>query len=77
VDGFADPAELAGENVPASWVAVGAAVSCVLCSIALTALYQSPWYEPLVALLASGLVAVVAARALGETDLNPVSGWES
>jgi OPT family oligopeptide transporter len=33
-----------------------------------------PFYEPLIAVLFALLVSVLAVRALGETDLNPVSG---
>lgn len=33
-----------------------------------------PLYEPLAAVILALLVAVLAVRALGETDLNPVSG---
>ena len=73
-EGAFDPAEAAGENVPASWWLGGLAAGTLLCVVALSSLFQSPLYEPLVAVLLSCVVAVVAARALGETDLNPVSG---
>jgi hypothetical protein len=33
-----------------------------------------PFYQPIVGLLFSLLVSILAVRALGETDLNPVSG---
>lgn len=69
-----DPAEEAGENVPMLFWVVGLALGTVACAVALSIMFGSPIYEPLVAVLLSCLVAVVAARALGETDLNPVSG---
>lgn len=69
-----DPAEEAGENVPTMFWVVGLALGTAACAVALSVMFNSPIYEPLVAVMLSCLVAVVAARALGETDLNPVSG---
>lgn len=40
----------------------------------LSPLLQLPVYEPAVAVLLALFVAVLAVRALGQTDLNPVSG---
>jgi len=37
-------------------------------------LFNMPFYEPLIAVLFACLTSVLAVRALGETDLNPVSG---
>jgi len=37
-------------------------------------MFSMPLYEPLIAVLVACLTSVLAVRALGETDLNPVSG---
>lgn len=63
-----------GDAVPTAWWVGGLAASWVLCTAILVPLLQLPLYEPLVALLLAGLVALLAVRALGQTDLNPVSG---
>jgi hypothetical protein len=62
------------DTVPTAWWVGGLAASWVLCTAILVPLLQLPLYEPLVALLLAGLVALLAVRALGQTDLNPVSG---
>ena len=61
-------------EIPTSWRICGLAASWVLCGVILTPLLNLPWYEPPVALLLALLVALLAVRALGQTDLNPVSG---
>ena len=61
-------------DIPTSWWVCGLAASWVLCGVILTPLLNLPWYEPPVALLLALLVALLAVRALGQTDLNPVSG---
>ena len=40
----------------------------------MTPLLHMRVYEPLAAVVLALLVAVLAVRALGQTDLNPVSG---
>jgi hypothetical protein len=44
------------------------------CTAILSGMFHLPAYEPLAALALAGLVALLAVRALGETDMNPVSG---
>ena len=57
------------------WVwAAGLGASSAAAAIILPALLGLLWWEPLVAVAISIPVAVVAVRALGQTDLNPVSG---
>ncbi len=43
-----------------------------MCTI--SPIFSMPFYEPFVAVLVACLTSVLAVRALGETDLNPVSG---
>lgn len=46
----------------------------VLSTTVLSILFSMPIYEPVLAVGAAALVAILAVRALGETDLNPASG---
>ncbi|KAK9823302.1 hypothetical protein WJX72_001775 [[Myrmecia] bisecta] len=61
-------------RIPASWWMAGLAASAVLCTGVLSPMLGLPVYEPLAAVVMALFVAVLAVRALGETDLNPVSG---
>lgn len=55
------------------WVP-GLVASTVLATAILAPLMGMPFYEPLIAVVVALLVALLAVRALGQTDLNPVSG---
>jgi len=52
----------------------GLLLSTLLSTGILSPLLGMPMYEPLVAVVLALLVALLAVRALGQTDLNPVSG---
>ena len=56
------------------WWAGGLALSAAFCTAVMTPLLHMRVYEPLAAVVLALLVAVLAVRALGQTDLNPVSG---
>ena len=49
-------------------------MSAVGCAAVSVALFDMNWYEPVVAVIVALLVSLIAVRALGQTDLNPVSG---
>ncbi|KAJ2748497.1 OPT super [Coemansia pectinata] len=60
--------------VPA-WVTWGGLVaSTLLCMGIVKALFDIPMYDTLIAVVLALPLAVLGVRALGETDLNPVSG---
>ena len=63
----------AQELVPRMWWVGGLVCSAVLCAATISPLYGLPWWQPFVAVAVGLLVSVLAVRALGETDLNPVS----
>jgi purine-cytosine permease-like protein len=63
----------AQELVPRMWWVGGLVCSAVLCTATISPLYGLPWWQPFVAVAVGLLVSVLAVRALGETDLNPVS----
>lgn len=54
----------------------GIAVSSLICVIAVRAVFGSivPYYAIFVAIILAMLFSILGVRALGETDLNPVSG---
>jgi OPT family oligopeptide transporter len=64
----------ASQLVPSPWWAGGFAASLVLCVAVVSPLFGLPAWQTVVAVLLSCLVAILAVRALGQTDLNPVSG---
>eukprot|EP01116_Phalansterium_solitarium_P003425 TRINITY_DN1424_c0_g1_i1.p1 TRINITY_DN1424_c0_g1~~TRINITY_DN1424_c0_g1_i1.p1 ORF type:complete len:663 (-),score=185.50 TRINITY_DN1424_c0_g1_i1:463-2451(-) len=72
-DADEDPAP-ADQQVPLLWWTSGLVVSSVACVAVVSPLFGMPFYEPLIAVVVALLVSVLAVRALGETDLNPVSG---
>ncbi|KAJ1724952.1 OPT super [Coemansia erecta] len=57
------------------WVTwTGLAASTLLCMGIVYAIFDIPMYDTLIAVLLALPLAVLGVRALGETDLNPVSG---
>lgn len=60
--------------VPTAWWTGGLAVSTVLCVAVVRMLFGIPSWQVLLSVALSCLVAILAVRALGQTDLNPVSG---
>eukprot|EP01138_Halocafeteria_seosinensis_P010339 gb/GECG01010557.1/.p1 GENE.gb/GECG01010557.1/~~gb/GECG01010557.1/.p1 ORF type:complete len:748 (+),score=55.69 gb/GECG01010557.1/:1-2244(+) len=61
-------------QVPRWWWVAGLVLSTGLCVAIVSPVFNMKVYEPLVAVILALIVAVLAVRALGETDLNPVSG---
>ncbi|KAK9761202.1 OPT superfamily, variant 3 [Basidiobolus ranarum] len=63
------------EQLVPSWVTYsGLSFSSILCVIAVTILFDIPIFATLLSVVLACLLSVLAVRALGETDLNPVSG---
>ena len=62
------------QKISTYWWAGGLALSAAFCTAVMTPLLHMRVYEPLAAVVLALLVAVLAVRALGQTDLNPVSG---
>ncbi|RKP37988.1 OPT oligopeptide transporter protein-domain-containing protein [Dimargaris cristalligena] len=58
-----------------NWVVYGGLfLSSVLCVVAMTILFRIPIYATILAVFIACLLSILGVRALGETDLNPVSG---
>ncbi|RKP12454.1 OPT oligopeptide transporter protein-domain-containing protein [Piptocephalis cylindrospora] len=60
--------------VPSSWTYSGLIVSSILCIFISSYLFHVAWYASIVSVVLACLLSVLAVRALGETDMNPVSG---
>ena len=71
---LAAPEEPYCKPIPTSWWVGGLAAAAVLATAILCPMMDMPAYEPLAAVVLTLLVAVLAVRALGMSDLNPVSG---
>lgn len=72
-DNEADPKHL----VHANTVVIGLFVSSVICVLAMISLFGTrivPVYSLVIAIILALFLSVLGVRALGETDLNPVSG---
>jgi OPT family oligopeptide transporter len=58
-----------------SWVTYsGLAVSSLLCVFTCSVLFDMSWHIGILSVAIACLLSILAVRALGETDLNPVSG---
>ncbi len=68
--GGADP--LARIEVPGSWFLGGVLVSGAVCVFANHYAFHIPVHLGVIAILLSGLLAIVACRATGETDTTPI-----
>ena len=81
-DAFPDNQDLPEPDAPASHlvstrlVLILGILSVVVCVLAVRAVFGSliPYYAILLAVLLALLLSLMGVRALGETDLNPVSG---
>jgi len=66
----ADP--LAHVEVPSSWFITGTALSGLGCIMVLHYAFQTSWWMGLVAVIMTFFLAIVAARATGESDITPI-----
>ncbi|MDA8243548.1 MAG: OPT/YSL family transporter [Elusimicrobia bacterium] len=69
-DTKADP--LAHIEVPSSWFLTGTALSGLGCIMVLHYAFQTSWWMGLVAVILTFFLAIVAARATGESDITPI-----
>src|SRR5262249_48273057 len=66
----ADP--LSHVEVPGWWFGLGTLTSGLLCMLLGHVLFGISWWMSLLAVLATFLLSIVAARATGETDVTPI-----
>ena len=69
-DTVADP--LAHIEVPGTWFLTGTAISGLGCIMVLHYAFQTSWWMGLVAVILTFFLAIVAARATGESDITPI-----
>ncbi|HAT72439.1 MAG TPA: peptide transporter [Elusimicrobia bacterium] len=69
-DTAADP--LAHIEVPSTWFLTGTAFSGLGCIMVLHYAFQTSWWMGLVAVVLTFFLAIVAARATGESDITPI-----
>jgi OPT family oligopeptide transporter len=63
---------LADIEVPVSWTLWGTLLSGLVCVLLGHWFFQITWWMGVLAVLATFLLSIVAARATGETDVNPI-----
>jgi len=71
-----DPAP-PSERVPLSWWSIGLLLTIILCVLLQSLMFREAgvlWWQVLIATILALFIAVLAIRALGETDMNPTSG---
>ena len=69
-DTAADP--LAHIEVPGTWFLTGTALSGLGCIMVLHYAFQTSWWMGMVAVVLTFFLAIVAARATGESDITPI-----
>lgn len=62
------------ERIPNSWWIGGLVAGSLVTIVISSVVFNIHWYETLVAIVLSALLAAVASRSLGETDINPMGG---
>jgi len=62
------------EAIPNSWWIGGLAIGTVLVSTTALVVFDIPIYMSLIAVALSSVLAAIAVRSTGETDINPVGG---
>lgn len=62
------------ERIPNSWWIGGLAIGTVMATIIGYIVFDIAWWMTVVAVALSSILAIVAVRSVGETDINPVGG---
>ncbi|NNE07107.1 MAG: OPT/YSL family transporter [Gemmatimonadetes bacterium] len=63
-----------GEQVPNSWWLIGLTAGTVLAAFVAWRVFEIPPYMTVIAVAMSSILAMIAVRSTGETDINPVGG---
>jgi putative OPT family oligopeptide transporter len=66
--------EDASQAIPAPWWLGGLGLSTVAACLALSLVFGIAWWMTVIAIALSWVLAAIAVRSSGETDINPVSG---
>ncbi len=68
------PLEDPAEAIPNSWVALGLAFASLLTIVSAKMLFEIPIWMTILAVAMSSVLAMIAVRSTGETDINPIGG---
>lgn len=68
------PLEDPEKRIPSSWWMGGLAISTVVTATAVYLIFDIPPWMTVIAILLSSVLAAIATRSAGETDINPISG---
>ena len=66
--------EQSDEEIPTSWWLIGLLIAATITTITAALYFGIPWELSAIAIMVSLLLANVAVRCMGETDINPVGG---
>ena len=69
-----DSSGKSNENIPNSWWIIGLIAGSALTVVISSTAFDIVWYHTLIAIALSAVLAAVAARSTGETDINPMGG---
>jgi len=73
---LADGDELEPEHmrIPNAWWMIGLGIACVITMTVAHSVFGIPWWMTLIAVAMSSVLAMIATRSTGETDINPIGG---
>ena len=73
---LADGDTLEPENmrIPNSWWIGGLGVASIITMVVAHSVFGIPWWMTLIAVVMSSVLAMIATRSTGETDINPIGG---
>lgn len=73
---LADGDELEPEHmrIPNSWWIIGLGVASAITMVVSHSVFGIPWWMTLIAVAMSSVLAMIATRSTGETDINPIGG---
>ena len=63
---------LAAIEVPVSWFALGVGLTGIGCIVVMSVAFGTAWWMGIIAVVLSFFLCLVACRASGETDINPI-----
>ncbi|MCB9778528.1 MAG: OPT/YSL family transporter [Alphaproteobacteria bacterium] len=72
--GDPDVKDTAPDTIPNSWWIGGLVISTALTTIAAKVVFDIPPHFTLIAVALSSVLAMIAVRSTGETDINPIGG---
>ena len=69
-----DEMEPPSMQIPNSWWMIGLGIASVITMTVAHSVFGIPWWMTLLAVAMSSVLAMIATRSTGETDINPIGG---